>query len=341
MTNRISPIQILLLACLLLAVNSKTAQAQQDIPDELKPSLDAITQNIVTSTVTFLSSDEMRGRDTPSPELTIASSYVAARFRGAGLKGLGEDGSYFQNHEIATSQISSTGIVVTRDGTAVEHFGMLSADSDPYSFSGEVTMIADDAPRDAKYTGPVCIVAEKFQSRRDQSNLMRSLVRLRQNGATAILVQVDPDHRLVSQAAASSKPKMVRSRGGASGHVLLIGKTEVDGKFELNLPKQTGGKSIVRNVIGMIPGSDPELGKEAIIISAHLDHIGLQGNVGDTICNGGRRQRDGSDRGAKSGRRFRGIADSTQTHGYLHDVLGRRKRTAGFTSLRQQSPLAA
>jgi len=28
------------------------------------------------------------------------------------------------------------------------------------------------------------------------------------------------------------------------------------------------------NVIGLIPGSDPELGKEAIIIGAHLDHLG-------------------------------------------------------------------
>ena len=47
------------------------------------------------------------------------------------------------------------------------------------------------------FDGPVCIVAEKFQSRRDQSNFMRRLARLRENGATAILVQVDPDHRLV------------------------------------------------------------------------------------------------------------------------------------------------
>jgi Zn-dependent M28 family amino/carboxypeptidase len=39
-------------------------------------------------------------------------------------------------------------------------------------------------------------------------------------------------------------------------------------------------------VIGVLPGSDPELAKESIVFTAHLDHIGLKGSVGDTICNG-------------------------------------------------------
>lgn len=286
MTDRI-PTQISILVFLMTtALGICSVHAQQDIPAELKPSLDAINQNVVTSTVTFLSSDEMRGRDTPSPELTIASSYVAARFRGAGLKGLGENGSYFQNNEIETTVIPRGGIVVKQDGTVVENFGMLTAGSEPFSFSGEITLITEDSPSDAKYNGPVCIVADKFESRRDQSNFMRRLSRFRLNGATAILVQVDSDHRLASQASATLRPKMVRSRGGFSGHVLLIAKTDLGGKFELKLPSQSTGKSIVRNVIGMIPGSDPELAKEAIIISAHLDHIGVKVSIGDNINNG-------------------------------------------------------
>ena len=286
MIKKTSAFQISICGLLMLTAIASVANAQQDILAELKPSFDVINQKTVTSTVAFLSSDEMAGRDTPSPELTIASSYVAARFLGAGLKGLGDDGSYFQNHEIATVVIPRGGIVVEQDGTAVENFGMLSADSEPYSFSGEVTRVTKDSPSDATYSGPVCIVADEFKDRRAQSNFLRSLNRLRQNGATAVLVQVAPDHRLISQASASSRPKMVRTRGGASGHVVLIGKADVDGKFEIKLPKQTSGKATVRNVIGMIPGSDPKLAKEAIIFTAHLDHIGQQGSIGDTICNG-------------------------------------------------------
>ena len=284
--NRRNLPALALIATLAFVVMSKSAFAQQDIPEALKPSLATITQSSVTSTVTFLSSDEMNGRDTPSPELQIASAYVAARFRGAGLKGIGDNDSYFQTNEIATVVIPNAGLVVEKDGTPLEAFGMLSADSEPFTFEGEITLITDETPKDATFEGPVSIVAGKFESRRDQSNLFRSLARLRQNGATAILVQVDPEHRLVNQASAGSRPRMVNPRGGASGHVVLIAKQDIGGNVKLSLPRQIGGKAKVHNVIGMIPGSDPELSKEAIIITAHLDHIGTTTGVGDTINNG-------------------------------------------------------
>ncbi|KQR80392.1 M28 family metallopeptidase [Sphingomonas sp. Leaf343] len=41
------------------------------------------------------------------------------------------------------------------------------------------------------------------------------------------------------------------------------------------------------NVIGMIPGSDPQVGKEVVVLSSHLDHIGMaRTGEGDTIYNG-------------------------------------------------------
>jgi len=48
------------------------------------------------------------------------------------------------------------------------------------------------------------------------------------------------------------------------------------------------------NVVGMIPGADPELKDEVVVVGAHLDHIGVAGRPGarctaigaDSICNG-------------------------------------------------------
>ncbi|MBY0581421.1 MAG: M28 family peptidase [Sphingomonas sp.] len=41
------------------------------------------------------------------------------------------------------------------------------------------------------------------------------------------------------------------------------------------------------NIIGVIPGSDPVVGKEIVVLSAHLDHIGVgKGTTGDQINNG-------------------------------------------------------
>ncbi|MGK6354043.1 M20/M25/M40 family metallo-hydrolase [Sphingomonas sp. DT-207] len=40
------------------------------------------------------------------------------------------------------------------------------------------------------------------------------------------------------------------------------------------------------NVIGIVPGSDPALKKEYVVISAHLDHVGMRRTGGDNIFNG-------------------------------------------------------
>ncbi|HEX6880387.1 MAG TPA: M28 family peptidase [Terriglobales bacterium] len=41
-----------------------------------------------------------------------------------------------------------------------------------------------------------------------------------------------------------------------------------------------------RNVIGVLPGSDPNLKSEVVMFSAHMDHLGHCAKTLDTICNG-------------------------------------------------------
>lgn len=40
------------------------------------------------------------------------------------------------------------------------------------------------------------------------------------------------------------------------------------------------------NVVGLLPGSDPALSREVVVLSAHLDHVGVSGNGEDKIHNG-------------------------------------------------------
>ena len=40
------------------------------------------------------------------------------------------------------------------------------------------------------------------------------------------------------------------------------------------------------NVVGVLPGSDPALAKETVVLSAHLDHVGVSGTKEDKIHNG-------------------------------------------------------
>jgi hypothetical protein len=54
-----------------------------------------VAANDLKADVSFLASDALQGRGTPSPGLDIAAEYIAAQFRRAGLEPAGDDG-YFQ-----------------------------------------------------------------------------------------------------------------------------------------------------------------------------------------------------------------------------------------------------
>src|ERR1700682_3112942 len=55
--------------------------------------------------VTYLDSDEMKGRGDGSPELDRAADYIAEQFRLAGLSPGGEANSYFQGFDITTGAV--------------------------------------------------------------------------------------------------------------------------------------------------------------------------------------------------------------------------------------------
>jgi hypothetical protein len=55
--------------------------------------------------------------------------------------------------------------------------------------------------------------------------------------------------------------------------------TVLNGATMTYTERLTKNRRIVRNVVGVLPGSDPRLAKEAVVIGAHYDHIGLGGHL--------------------------------------------------------------
>ena len=272
-------------AVALLFTSFEASFAQTNYPPELADSYNIINQKSVTATVSFLASDEMAGRDTPSKEFNIASAYVAARFRGAGLVGGGDDGSFFQKTKIATVQLPTSGISIQQDGKQIQNFGMLSGDATALEYSGEVTFLTVDNFRKTKVSGPVYFDPGPLEGPRAIGNLARQTAVIKRNGATAILLPADTDSPLIAIAMQMQTPSLVR-RGGFAGPTVLVSKVSEGGQFELQIPKLIGGEATVQNTIGVLKGSDPTLQNEAIIFTAHLDHIGATTGPGDTINNG-------------------------------------------------------
>src|SRR6187200_509370 len=52
--------------------------------------------------VQFLASDELKGRGNGTPELQLASEYIANHFKTLGLKPAGDNGTFFQSFQITT-----------------------------------------------------------------------------------------------------------------------------------------------------------------------------------------------------------------------------------------------
>ena len=95
---------------LIFALLALCAVARVSVADDaqalLAPHLESISVDDLKGDVYFLASDEMRGRDTLSTESSIASAYIANRFRKAGLKPAGEDGGWYQNVKFAYTEFT-------------------------------------------------------------------------------------------------------------------------------------------------------------------------------------------------------------------------------------------
>ena len=152
---------LLISSCMLLACSVLHSQdASQttkldDLSAEEYKALEKVTENSVTGTISFLASDEMAGRGTPSREFTIATAYVASRFRAAGASGLGKDGSYFLESSIDTVRTPDSGSLFQVTGATAPALTLFNATAEPFQFEGKVPLLDKDGalPDDRDNTG--------------------------------------------------------------------------------------------------------------------------------------------------------------------------------------------
>lgn len=91
-----------------------TILVSQEIPKE---GLNSITPEDMKKHVYFLASDEMRGRNTPSPELDSCAAYIASEFASYGLKPVSPSNSYFQTFNMVRNKLSDPNkLTVTKNG---------------------------------------------------------------------------------------------------------------------------------------------------------------------------------------------------------------------------------
>ncbi len=264
---------------------------QEAITTTLKPGLEEITEGRVTATISFLASDELSGRATGSNEFNIAASYVASRFRGAGLDGKLADGNFYH---VTMKQMSKTPTgpvkLLGSDAKPILHFGLLAAGPEPMTYSGPMKIV--DLGTELPASGLDGVVGGMMtgnaKGQRILSQIARMTGTLKEAGAKALLLGIPTDSELLGLAReAQEKPRSETPRSRFAIPVLLVSEaTLAAASIEIELPASIITESPMRNVIGLLEGTDPELSKEAILFSAHLDHLGAKPSDGDGIFNG-------------------------------------------------------
>src|SRR5512134_2984650 len=87
-----SVLTLIIAACCLSA---QQPTQQFTITPDIRAMLGHVSGDSLRGHLSFIASDALEGRNTPSRGLDIAAEYIAAQFRRAGLEPAGDDG-YFQ-----------------------------------------------------------------------------------------------------------------------------------------------------------------------------------------------------------------------------------------------------
>ena len=266
-----------------------------------------------------LASDAMEGRDTGSPGYDRAAALVAKRFAEAGLKPAGTEGGWFQPidfEDLRFTEARSRFMIGGKRLAFNRELQLVPSAATPKALSAAVTLrgyCGKDEIGDVRAKLVVCYG-------RPAPARLRGFDRaaaLQAAGAAGMLVIAAPGlpGEPIRWPFAYSRSVMplesaVKAKAGApflqgvlnpdalarltarAGEILRSGAAERD------LPQVELGSAAAQlvverritrsaNVLGLLPGTDPALADQVVVISAHLDGYGRGEPVaGDAIYNG-------------------------------------------------------
>ena len=287
--------------CFCAFVESKPAKFE--ITPDIQNALDAIRPDALRGDLSFLSSDLLEGRNTPSRGLDIAAEYIASQFRGAGLEAGGDEGSYFQKAHMVVARADLTGFRLSLVAGG-RSFEMESKDASPVVSAAldlndtPVFKLALGDDEQVRALKPADLVGKALiyeLSRAGMRNYRAAAAKIGE-AKPAVVLRIDrslaqahgPDERLVDPDKASGgTPRITLSGASAAAFYSSIkgGSGAATVSIHVAAPKTTPVE--LHNVIGILRGSDPALKDTAVLVTAHYDHLGEKPDgPGDRIYNG-------------------------------------------------------
>jgi hypothetical protein len=282
-----------------------------------------ITQADVARRIGIIADDSMMGRDTPSRGLELTAQYVADQFKRFGLEPGGDSGTWFQRYPITRRRLElershvlfvaagrTDSVPLTRGARVVSGSGARGSVSGAAVLVGGALTpgaVGAMALRDKVVLFPV------DYSKPIHDNTTRVIRAMRLAGIHAVIILTNLD----SAAFAQRIPRVSPVRSGAEVErpvppVVEVADREVAGTLRQVGVDLAGARAATRpvyrdladltvrveladtvlfsttapNTVGILKGSDPKLGGEYVVYSAHMDHIGITPGQPDSINNG-------------------------------------------------------
>jgi aminopeptidase YwaD len=279
----------LLLPALGVGSSAGVAQTQPSCPVP-----EALTEGLPVplAHVRYLADDALEGREAGSTGARCAADYIAKYFQKLGLQGAGPGGSFFQSFSVQMGSVLGNGNSLVVSGIPM----VLEEDWAPFGFSAPGSVSGsliyggagvsrpgseEDAYAHLDLEGRI-VVVEGADPHGSAMNTMAGDPHFKATvaagrGAAAVVVLLpegaafpDPEKegrpgvKIPAIAVSGSRARQVREAAEAGRAAELTAAVE---------PRMVE----VRNVVAMIPGSDPTARQEVVIVGAHYDHLGFGG----------------------------------------------------------------
>ncbi|MCU1264327.1 MAG: hypothetical protein JWM21_645 [Acidobacteria bacterium] len=285
---------------LFIVIQSHFGLAQQSARTDL-----TILERNIRAEMNFLASDAMQGRGSATGYERIAAEYIGSQFRQFGLEPAGEpDASgapgFVQRVPLQVLKFQERPMLVAMVGSQARRWEygrdlLVSVMRGP-QVNGDLQVIdADDTPAKGAFA-VVRLPANADRQKRQDVTRRARLAR----AAALIFLETEANKQLreSGKARLPELPPRVQGNAGSASDAFAvlnlrqqafdeISTLPAGTRIEFGAATQDDGAAATWNAVGMIRGSDPEAAKEAIFLSAHLDHLGVaEETAGDAIYNG-------------------------------------------------------
>ena len=292
---------------LLFMVSSVIAQTDKDLVEE------SVNAAEVKAQISFLASDELKGRDTPSEGQETAAKFIATQMAMYGVKAYSEMPDYIQRVPFTKSNIPSMGAIAVDDQTYTYAVDFLKMAGGNIDWSGDIIMLKHASPEEiAKedVKGKMIVAAcgdGKEQSPQAWFGMSSDKRKAAEAAGAAGLIEFYNSPQIPWQLLVRylNREQISLDEGNETSFPsfwLLDTNREATEKFKgqkevsVKIEGANNEKFTAPNVVGFVEGSDAKLKEEYVVYCAHFDHVGIgpANAEGDSIFNGARDNAVGS-----------------------------------------------